>query len=158
MRHDPDMKISSKAFAEGAAIPSKYTCDGANVSPPLGWEQVPEKAASLMLIVHDPDAPAGDWVHWVVYNLPPVPAELPEGVPASETLTNRTLQGRSDFRKIGYGGPCPPGGTHRYYFRLYALDRMLELPAGATRAQVEKAGRPHVLAEAALMGTYARRK
>src|SRR5205085_10030512 len=133
------MKITSKAFNDGAEIPSKYTCDGENVSPPLAWDGAPDTAKSLALIVHDPDAPAGDWVHWVVFHLPPSVSELQEHVPPSESLPNGAMQGRNDFKKIGYGGPCPPSGSHRYLFRLYALDTALPLHSGATRQDLDKA-------------------
>ncbi len=152
------MKISSAAFSDGGSIPFKYTCDGENVSPPLSWEKIPEQTRSLALIVHDPDAPSGDWVHWVLYHLPPSVSELAEHVPAQDTLPNGAMQGRNDFKKIGYGGPCPPSGTHRYYFRLYALDSTLSLHDGATREELEKAMQGHILAAVPLMGTYQKRK
>ncbi|MFQ5751652.1 MAG: YbhB/YbcL family Raf kinase inhibitor-like protein, partial [bacterium] len=110
-----EIKITSKAFEEGGMIPDKYTCDGADISPPLKWESIPDSTRSLALISDDPDAPMGTWVHWVVYNLPATKRELPENVPPRETLADGTKQGKNDFGKIGYGGPCPPGGTHRYY-------------------------------------------
>ena len=152
------MRIVSSAFNEGELIPSKYTCDGENVSPPLAWREAPQDTKSFALIMHDPDAPVGDWVHWVVYHLPANPAEIAERVPPKEILGSGAMQGRNSFKKIGYGGPCPPSGTHRYYFRLYALDAALPLHSGATRADVEKAMKGHILADAALMGKYMRRK
>jgi Raf kinase inhibitor-like YbhB/YbcL family protein len=152
------MQITSSAFKEGEPIPAKYTCDGENISPPLAWRDAPRNTKTFALIVHDPDAPAGDWVHWVVYHIPANVTELSEHAPPTESLPNGAMQGRNDFKKIGYGGPCPPSGTHRYYFRLYALDADLPLHSGATRKDVENAMRGHVAAEAALIGKYMRRK
>lgn len=148
--------LTSSAFEEGGAIPSKYTCDGADVSPPLSWAGVPEGTESLALISDDPDAPMGTWVHWVLFNLPPDATELAENIPPGLTLPNGARQGETDFGRIEYGGPCPPGGTHRYYFRLYALDVMLDLDAGATKAELVDAMEGHVLDEGELMGTYKR--
>lgn len=150
------IRVTSSAFAEGGSIPSKYTCDGANVSPPLKWTSIPEGTRSIALIADDPDAPRGTWVHWVVYDLPASLRELPEGVPPDRTMANGGKQGTNDFGKIGYGGPCPPSGTHRYFFKVYALDRALGLAPGATKAQLLKAMEGHVLAEGQLMGKYAR--
>ncbi len=150
------IKVTSSAFEEGGMIPRKYTCDGADVSPPLGWTGVPEEAKTLALISDDPDAPMGTWVHWVLFNLPARIQEIHEAIPAEKELTNGARQGRNDFRKIGYGGPCPPGGTHRYYFKLYALDTVLNLPAGATKAELLKAMEGHILEEGQLMGRYKR--
>lgn len=150
------MVLRSPAFAEGGMIPSRYTCDGDDVSPGLAWSDVPDGAESFALVCDDPDAPAGTWVHWVLYDLPPAARELAERVPADPQLRAGGRHGMTDFGRIGYGGPCPPGGTHRYFFRLYALDRTLGLAAGATRKQVEQAIKGHVLAEARLMGRYRR--
>ncbi len=150
------MKITSAAFQDGGLIPQKYTCDGEDVSPPLAWTDPPRETQSIALIADDPDAPRGTWVHWVIYDLPPDARELSEGVPPAETLPNGAKQGRNDFGKIGYGGPCPPRGTHRYFFKLYALDRKLGLPAGKTKQELLEAMRGHVLTEAQLMGRYAR--
>jgi Raf kinase inhibitor-like YbhB/YbcL family protein len=150
------MTISSKAFTQGGAIPSKYTCDGKNVSPPLAWEGAPASAKCLALIMDDPDAPGGDWVHWVVFHLPTSVSELAEHVPPLATLPEGGVQGRNDFKKLGYGGPCPPSGTHRYFFRLYALNSMLPLRAGATRKELDDAMRDIIITKAELMGTYAR--
>ncbi|MCX7722324.1 MAG: YbhB/YbcL family Raf kinase inhibitor-like protein, partial [Verrucomicrobiae bacterium] len=122
------IQVTSPAFQDGKPIPSKYTCDGEDVSPPLNWTNVPPEAKSLVLISDDPDAPVGTWVHWVLYDLPPTTAGLSEGVPKSSELPNGAKQGINDFRRIGYGGPCPPPGKpHRYYFKLYALDTVLGL-------------------------------
>ncbi|MDH7511662.1 MAG: YbhB/YbcL family Raf kinase inhibitor-like protein [Clostridiales bacterium] len=151
-----DMKITSTAFEESGMIPRKYTCDGEDVSPPLAWTGVPEGAKTIALISDDPDAPVGTWVHWVLFNLPAAEKGLPEAVPPDEELKNGAKQGQNDFRRIGYGGPCPPGGTHRYFFKLYALDTVLNLPAGATKAELLKAMEGHILAQGQLMGKYRR--
>jgi Raf kinase inhibitor-like YbhB/YbcL family protein len=151
------MQLSSPAFEDGAAVPKKYTADGPNVSPPLRWGGVPEGAHSLALICDDPDAPRGTWVHWVLFDLPSDAMELPEGVPADAALASGAKQGTNDFGKFGYGGPAPPRGKpHRYFFKLYALDAALALPEGAAKPQVERAMQGHVLAEAQVVGTYAR--
>jgi Raf kinase inhibitor-like YbhB/YbcL family protein len=150
------IKISSTAFGEGAMIPPQYTCDGKDVSPPFSWSGVPDNAKTLALIGDDPDAPRGTWVHWVLYNLPADVKELPENLPTTETLPSGALQGKNDFGRIGYGGPCPPSGTHRYYFKLYALDADLDLAAGATKDQLLKAMVGKVVGEGQLMGRYRR--
>ena len=153
--------VTSPAFREGAAIPGKHTCDGADVSPPLAWSAAPAGTRAFALIVDDPDAPAGTWVHWVLYNLPGTTLGLPENVTKTDQLPNLggALQGRNDFRRPGYGGPCPPPGpAHRYFFKLYALDTPLGLKAGASKPDVERAMQGHVLATAQFMGTYARAK
>jgi len=153
------LMLSTSAFPAGGGIPSQYTCDGADVSPALAWAGTPAGTASYALIADDPDAPGGTWVHWVLFDLPGTLAALPEGVPKTDRLPDLggALQGRNDFRRIGYGGPCPPPGRpHRYFFKLYALDAALPLKAGATKQDVERAMRGHVLAESSLMGTYAR--
>lgn len=150
-------QISSAAFSSGETIPKKFTCDGTDVSPQLRWKDAPAATQSLALIMDDPDAPVGTWVHWVLYNLPANTTELPEGVEKQEQVAAGGLQGRNDFRKIGYGGPCPPPGTpHRYYFKLYALDAKLGLKAGATKVDLERAMKGHILSEADLMGRYGR--
>ncbi|MFQ6084314.1 MAG: YbhB/YbcL family Raf kinase inhibitor-like protein [Candidatus Aminicenantia bacterium] len=151
-----EIEIKSTAFDEGDMIPKQYTCDGEDVSPPLSWTSVPEGTKSLALICDDPDAPMGTWVHWVLFNLPPNIKELPENIPPQKTLANGAKQGTNDFRKIGYGGPCPPGGTHRYYFKLYALDTEIDLEPGITKAQLLEAMEGHILAEGQLMGKYKR--
>jgi Raf kinase inhibitor-like YbhB/YbcL family protein len=137
-------------------IPVEYTCDGKDVSPPLTWTEPPAGTKSLALISDDPDAPAGTWVHWVVYNIPPAVRELQKGFPTDKKLPDGTLQGTTDFRRVGYGGPCPPGGTHRYFFKLYALGSLLPLAPGATKAQLEQAMKGHIQEQAQLMGTYRR--
>lgn len=150
-------EIASTAFADGGMIPKKFTCDGPDVSPPLSWTQELAATQSLALIMDDPDAPVGTWVHWVLYNLPANTRELPEGVDKQEQLASGAIQGRNDFRRIGYGGPCPPPGTpHRYYFKLYALDTKLTLKTGATKAELERAMKSHILGETELMGRYGR--
>lgn len=150
------MKLESTAFDANGAIPARYTCDGQDISPPLAWDEPPAETRSLALICDDPDAPGKTWVHWVVYNLPPGTRSLPEKVSPNASLSGGGLQGINDFGNPGYGGPCPPSGTHRYFFKLYALDRVLELPAGATKARLEEAIRGHILAKAELVGRYHR--
>jgi Raf kinase inhibitor-like YbhB/YbcL family protein len=150
------MKITSSAFAEGAMIPRRYTCDAENVSPPLQWADVPPDARSLALIADDPDAPAGTFIHWVLFDLPVSTTGLPEGVKAQAGIEGGGMQGTNSFRKLGYDGPCPPSGTHRYYFRLYALDTELSLKSDASAQNIRAAMKGHVLAEGALMGQYKR--
>jgi len=151
------LQISSTAFSAGETMPKKFTCDGPDVSPKLAWTEPPAKTQSFALIMDDPDAPVGIWVHWVLYDLPANARELPEGVTRQEQLPNGARQGRNDFGKIGYGGPCPPPGKpHRYFFKLYALDGKLDVKAGATKAEVERAMKGHILAQAELIGKYDR--
>jgi Raf kinase inhibitor-like YbhB/YbcL family protein len=150
------MKISSSAFEEGGLIPSKYTCDGENISPALNWTGAPDGTASFALICDDPDAPLGNWVHWVIFNIPPKETGLKENIPAGKKLDNGTVQGMSDFRKNNYGGPCPPSGTHRYFFKLYALDKILDADSDLTKADLLKAIDGHILAQAQLIGKYKR--
>ena len=151
------LNIESPAFKQDSFIPVQYTCEGKNISPALAWSVVPEETKSFALIMDDPDAPGGDWVHWVLYNLPKDVLQLEEGIAPNETLPNGIKQGINDFRKIGYGGPCPPPGKpHRYFFKLYALNVALQLPPQTTKAQLLKAMTNHVLAEAHLMGKYQR--
>lgn len=152
------LSLNSGAFNEGGVVPSKYTCEGDDVAPPLEWDGVPENAQSLVLIVDDPDAPDPDaprmtWVHWVVYNLPPDVRGLPEGAMA-DILPVGTKQGLNDWKNIGYGGPCPPIGRHRYFFKLYVLDTILENLSSPTKVEVEAAMQGHVIAQAELVGTY----
>ncbi|MBI2927267.1 MAG: YbhB/YbcL family Raf kinase inhibitor-like protein [Verrucomicrobia bacterium] len=157
-KEKPTMKLTSTAFTDGQAIPVKHTCLGADVSPALRWTDVPVGTKSLALICDDPDAPVGTWVHWVLWGLPPSATELPEKVPTSETLPSGAKQGLNDFRRIGYGGPCPPAGKpHRYFFKLYALDADLPLKPRATKQDLEAALQGHILAQAQLLGTYQRR-
>ena len=151
------MILDSPAFTAGGAIPAKYTCDGEDLSPPLRWSDVPANARSLALLADDPDAPRGTWVHWVVWNIPTDKQVLGEGFPARDTSSNRIQQGMTDFQRPGYGGPCPPSGTHRYFFKLYALDTVLHLPAQTTKRELEKAMTGHIVDQAELMGTYQRK-
>ncbi len=151
------MEIKSSAFKAGESIPSKYTCDNIDISPDIEWSKVPNGTKTFALIMDDPDAPSGTYVHWVIYNIPGNQRELPENIPAKETLDNGTVQGRNDFGKIGYGGPCPPSGTHRYYFKIYALDTELESLPGITKKELLKAMDVHVLEEGELMGRYKRK-
>lgn len=148
--------ITSSAFKEGGLIPAKYTCDGKNISPPLKWEQSPDGIKSFALICDDPDAPVGDWVHWVMWNIPAEVNELPENTPPVKELPDGTKQGLNDFRRSGYGGPCPPSGVHRYYFKIYALDTTLDLPASTTKRDLLSAMKSRILAEGKLMGKYGR--
>ena len=151
------MELKSSVFETGGMIPQKYTCDGPDVSPPLSWSDVPTGAKSLALIADDPDAPMGTWVHWVAWNIPSNARALEEDMPKRDTLPNGMKQGTTDFRSIGYGGPCPPSGMHRYFFKLYALDIALTLPPSTTKKDLEKAMQGHLLKQAELMGKYARK-
>ena len=155
--HDMTISVSSSAFPEGGMIPAKHTCDGNDVSPPLKWTGVPEGTKSLALIGDDPDAPMGTWVHWVMWNIPASVQELTEHVPPKPELPDGSRQGISDFRHPGYGGPCPPSGVHRYYFKIYALNTMLDLPGSTRKPDLVKAMKGHILAEGQLMGRYSRR-
>lgn len=149
--------LTSPAFGDHERIPDKYTCDGADLSPPLHWEGHPKETVSFVLIVDDPDAPAGTFTHWVIYNIPGDVNKLEEGVPQVEKLPFGALQGVNDFNQIGYGGPCPPSGKpHRYVFKMYALDTVLDLGPGASKDEVLKAMSEHILAEATLTGIYSR--
>jgi Raf kinase inhibitor-like YbhB/YbcL family protein len=150
------MNIKSSVFEEGGDIPQKYSCDGEDISPPLSWSGAPETTKSFALISDDPDAPMGTWVHWVIYNIPGSSSGLDEDVPADETLSDGSMQGQNSWNRIGYGGPCPPGGTHRYYFKLYALDTELDLKPGASKKELERAMKGHVVAEEQIMGRFSR--
>ncbi len=151
------IQLSSTAFKESEAIPVTYTCDGENISPPLSWASVPQGTQSLALIVDDPDAPSGTFVHWVAFNLSPTMSSLSEGASTSGSQDTFGTPGTNSFRKSGYGGPCPPKGKpHRYFFNFYALDSMLGLKSGASKADVEKAMQGHILGQGQLMGTYGR--
>jgi hypothetical protein len=151
------LALKTTAFANGGEISKRHTCSGADLSPALSWSGVSPAVHSLALIVDDPDAPSGTWTHWLIWNIPAHLAALPEGVPAREVLENGACQGRNDFNRIGYGGPCPPPGkVHRYFFKLYALDTALKLKAGASRQELERAMKEHVLSHAEWMGTYRR--
>lgn len=151
------MELSSPAFEDGSSIPHRYTCEGEDISPPLQWRHMPAGTKTLALIVDDPDAPDPKaprmtWVHWILFNIPPTVNGLPEGV-RSNQLPTGTQEGLNDWKRTGYGGPCPPIGRHRYFFKLYALDTVLTLQR-PTKAQLEAAMRGHILGEAVLMGTY----
>ena len=150
-------KLQATAFKPGSDLPRKFTCEGADASPALDWSGPPASTQSFALIVDDPDAPGGAWVHWVVYDLPANARQLPEGVPQADDLPGGGRQGVNDFEKSGYGGPCPPPGKpHRYFFKLYALDKRLDLGAAATKKAVEQAMKGHILARAKLVGRYGR--
>jgi Raf kinase inhibitor-like YbhB/YbcL family protein len=152
----PTIELRSESFANGDTIPAKHSCDGRNLSPKLSWSNIPDSARELVLICDDPDAPSGTWVHWVLYGLSPDSAGLPEDIPQKDVAPG-VRQGRNDFRKMGYGGPCPPRGpAHRYFFRLYAIDKQLDLKPGATKAEVMKAIEGHIVASGELMGLYKR--
>ncbi|MBD3369427.1 YbhB/YbcL family Raf kinase inhibitor-like protein [Candidatus Fermentibacteria bacterium] len=149
--------LFSSAFGNGEAIPADYTADGRDISPPLQWDSLPPETESLALVCEDPDAPVGNWVHWVVYNIPPERKVLPEGISADEeVLEDGTTQGENSWGRIGYGGPSPPSGTHRYFFRLYALDTSLDLEHGLTSDELRAAFEGHVVEQAELMGRYGR--
>jgi len=147
------MKIESLAFKHNEKIPSKYTCDAGDVSPPLQFSDVPKNAKSLVLIMDDPDAPMGTWDHWTVWNIDPTTRDIPEGsTPAG------AVEGTQSWKQTGYGGPCPPSGTHRYFFKLFALDTRLNLPSSVNKAKLEAAMKGHVLDKAELIGLYSRKK
>ena len=150
------MTLTASAFKSEAAIPQRFSCDGDDVSPALSWAGVPEGTESFAIIVDDPDAPGGTFVHWVYFNIPSDTTELPEGVPTVDRPSQGGVQGQNNFRRTGYGGPCPPGGTHRYFFNLYALDTTVDLEPGAGKVDLMAAMDGHVLAQAQLMGTYTR--
>jgi Raf kinase inhibitor-like YbhB/YbcL family protein len=149
-------QLSSPDFLDGQPIPRKFSCDGLDVSPRLSWKNTPAGTSSFTLILHDPDAPVGDWVHWVVYNIPSEITTLTEGIPTEKIFPNGMMQGRNSWHQVRYGGPCPPAGTHRYFFELYALDCILKLEAGSEQRDVMSAMQNHILAKAELMGTYIR--
>ena len=146
-----NLQVKSPAFQEGGMIPGTYTCNGSDISPPLSWSGVPAGAKSIALIMDDPDAPRGTWVHWVLFNIPPDTTGL------GESTDGGAQQGHNSWRRTGYGGPCPPGGTHRYYFKVYALDILLTPKTGVTKDQLLRAMDGHVLAEGQLMGRYSRK-
>ncbi|MGE4297598.1 MAG: YbhB/YbcL family Raf kinase inhibitor-like protein [Desulfovibrionaceae bacterium] len=156
------MRLTSTAFVEGAAIPARFTCDGEDVSPPLAWDGVPEGTQRFALVCDDPDAPVGVWDHWILFNIPGTATGLPEAMPADAiqplgTVAQKAAHGLNSWGRTGYGGPCPPSGTHRYYFTLYALDTQLPLKAGVRKADLVRAMEGHILGQARLLGRYARR-
>lgn len=151
------LAITSIAFSPGGGIPKNCTCDGADTSPDLSWWGAPAGVQSFALVADDPDAPVGIWTHWLIWNIPAQHTGLPKGVPTDEILADGARQGRNDFGRIGYGGPCPPPGKpHRYFFKLYALDAMLDLKPGTTKGELRRAMKEHVLAQAELVGKYGR--
>jgi Raf kinase inhibitor-like YbhB/YbcL family protein len=151
------IELKSEAFKQGETIPVKYTCDDADVSPALTWSQPPEGTKELVLICDDPDAPMRTWDHWVLYGLPADTAGLPEGVPKTEEIESGGVHGKNSWGNLGYGGPCPPKGTtHRYFFKIYAIDKKLNLESGAVKKEVLSAIEGHILAQGELMGKYAR--
>lgn len=150
--------IISPAFKQNGAIPHEYTCDGADRSPELSWSNAPDGTKSFALICDDPDAPHGTFVHWVVYNIPATKMGMPAGVSKEQTLADGSMQGMTSFGRVGFGGPCPPSGEHRYFFKLYALDTMLDLSVGASKEQLLAAMQGHVKGEAELVGLYSRKK
>ena len=156
IRGGKTMEIKSSSFNHEDMIPAKYTCDGQNISPPLSWSGAPKETKSFALICDDPDAPAGTWVHWVIFDIPANVNSLPEKVSRQDEIVGLEKSGKNTSQHFGYDGPCPPGGTHRYYFKLYALDTMLNLNAGLSKEDLLKAMKGHILAEAQLMGRYKR--
>jgi Raf kinase inhibitor-like YbhB/YbcL family protein len=151
------LSIKSTTFQEGGKIPDKYTCQGQDVSLPLTWSEPPEGTKSFVLIMDDPDAPRGLFTHWLIYNIPPETSNLAEAVPNDDQLQNGALQGENDSGNIGYSGPCPsPGNAHRYQFTLYALDRVLDIPSGVKRKELDSAMKSHILTQTRLTGRYSR--
>jgi len=148
------IQVLSSAFKEGGMIPQQYACDGEDTSPPLSWESVPEGTRSIAVIADDPDAPGGTFVHWVLYDLPANVRELPESLPKEETPPSGGTQGKNSFGKIGYGGPCPPSGTHRYFFKVYALNARTNLAPGKSKEDLLETMEGHVLAQGQIMGRY----
>ena len=150
------ISLTSNAFIEGAMIPQRYSCDGEDISPPMDWSNVPPDTRSLALICDDPDAPVGTWDHWVMYNIPAQVTSIQEGVADKPILDNGAVHGKNSWGRIGYGGPCPPSGTHRYFFKIFALDTLLDLKSGSTTSQLIDAMEGHILAKGQLMGRYQR--
>lgn len=150
------MELTSPAFTDGSSIPLKYTGDGTDVSPPLEWSDIPSGTKSFAIICDDPDAPSGSWVHWVIYNIPPAINSLPEGIAPVESPDDGIVQGINDFGRIGYGGPMPPRGTHRYVFKIFALDAILPSKPGITKAGLLKLMSGHIISDAKLTGKYSR--
>jgi hypothetical protein len=150
------LTLSTPAFAHGKSIPDEFSCKGRNISPALAWTGAPEKTASYAIILEDPDAPSGTFVHWVIYNIPAISNGLNQAVPHTPTFDDGAAQGRNGANHQYYDGPCPPSGTHRYFFRLYALDTRMQLPPGATAEQLRQAMQAHILAQGELMGTFSK--
>ena len=149
--------VESSAFASLQSIPAQYTCNGQDISPPLMWKNIPENTKSFAIICDDPDAPGGMWVHWVCYDIPRSVDSIEENIPKTDSLPVGGKQGTTDFGRIGYGGPCPPSGVHRYFFKVYALDVMLGLPSGKTKKEIERAMKGHIVAQGELVGKYSRK-
>jgi Raf kinase inhibitor-like YbhB/YbcL family protein len=150
------IQLTSNAFVNEGSIPARYACTGENISPALIWNDPPEGTQSFALIMDDPDAPGGAWVHWVLFNIPASSRGLSEAIPSEETLSDGSMHGENSSGNLGYNGPCPPSGTHRYFFKLYALDERLGLSAGADKGELLKAMEGHILAEAELMGIFSK--
>lgn len=151
------MALSSPAFENGGMIPALYTCDGSDISPPLSWTEIPLDAHSLVIVCDDPDAPGGTWVHWVLFNLHSSTKMLAAGVPGDEKLENGARHGTNDFGKFGYGGPCPPGTEHRYFFKIYALNTMLGITGPIIKSDLFSAMEGHIIAQGELIGRYQRK-
>jgi Raf kinase inhibitor-like YbhB/YbcL family protein len=156
MRKTMTISLTSSAFIEWAMIPQRYSCDGEDISPPIAWSNVPPGTRSFALICDDPDAPVGTWDHWVVYNIPAHVTSLNEGIAEKSIVDNGAVHGNNSWGRIGYGGPCPPSGTHRYFFKIFALDTLLDLKSGSTSSQLVNAMEGHILAQGQLMGRYQR--
>ncbi len=152
-----EIKVTSSAFEDGGLIPAEYTCDGSDISPPLQWDGVSQEANSIALICDDPDAPMGTFVHWVIFGLPADTKELAKNIPPDKTLPNGAKQGTTDFGRIGYGGPCPPSGTHRYFFKIYALDTRIDLVSVVDKPALLEAMEGHIIAQGQIVGKYKRR-
>ncbi|MCI0470838.1 MAG: YbhB/YbcL family Raf kinase inhibitor-like protein [Candidatus Aminicenantes bacterium] len=150
------MKLTSPAFQHEGKIPDKFSCKGEDISPALAWENPPAGTKSFALICDDPDAPMGTWDHWLLFNIPAADREIPEAIPCRREIANGARHGKNSWGRSDYGGPCPPGGTHRYFFRLYALDTLLDLKPGASKKEIKKAMEKHILAEAELMGKFSK--
>jgi Raf kinase inhibitor-like YbhB/YbcL family protein len=150
------MELTSSAFQHEGKIPDKYSCKGQDISPPLKWVNAPAGTKSFVLVCDDPDAPVGTWDHWLLFNIPASVSELPEGIPSQPELSNGARHGRNSWGRNDYGGPCPPGGTHRYFFKFYALDITLDLKPGAAKREIMKAMENHILAKTELMGRFSR--
>ncbi len=153
-----EIKVSSNDFQNGGSIPSLFTCEGKNISPQISWANYPKNTKSFALIADDPDAPMGTWVHWIVYNIPNKTNELKQNFPLDKEFSNGIKQGMTDFGKTGFGGPCPPSGVHRYFFKVYALDTILDVPYGLTKKYLLEAMEGHILAHGQIMGKYRRNK
>ncbi|MGC8764821.1 MAG: YbhB/YbcL family Raf kinase inhibitor-like protein [Brevinematia bacterium] len=151
------IKLKSPSFKNGDMMPSKYAYDRENLSPPLEWENIPSNAKSIAIICDDPDAPVGNWVHWIIFNIPATKKGLAENISKNPELPDGSRQGRNDYGKIGYDGPCPPYGTHRYVFKIFALDTMLDLKAGCSRGEIINAMKNHILDKGELTGLYSRK-